>query len=167
MIHITHEKPEDFRSIYDINLKSFESDAEAELVDKLRGVVDPFVSLLAKEDGIILGHILFTPVKVGDSNVRAMGLGPMAVIPHRQGQGIGSALINDGLMICRSMGVKAVFVLGEPEYYTRFGFELASNKGFYYKSEKFEPYFFVLELSPESLNGISGEALYHKFFDDV
>ncbi len=89
MIHIVPEKPHDYKPIYDINSQAFETDAEARLVDKLRGVVDPFISLVAKEDGIVLGHILFTPVTVGNTKFQAMGLGPMAVSSKRQGQGIG------------------------------------------------------------------------------
>jgi len=167
MIKFVHENPEDFQSIHDINLESFESDNEAILVDKLRSVVKPFISLVAKEKGSVLGHILFTPVTVGNSNITAMGLGPMAVRPERQGQGIGSALINQGLKVCRNRDVKTIFVLGEPDYYMRFGFEPASKKDLYYKSKKFTPYFFVIELLPECLSGISGEVRYHKLFDEV
>jgi len=167
MIQIIPEKPEDVQLIHGINSKAFETDAEARLVDKLRGVVKPFISLVAKEDGVVLGHILFTPVTVGDTKFQAMGLGPMAVIPGRQGQGIGSTLIIEGLITCRSMGAQAVFVLGEPEYYTKFGFEPASKKQIFYKSDQFAPYFFMIELIPSALNGISGEVLYHSLFDEV
>jgi len=73
MINISQESPQDLESIYNLNLKAFESDAEAKLVDKLRETIKPFISLVAKEHGIVLGHILFTPVCVGDSNVSAMG----------------------------------------------------------------------------------------------
>lgn len=171
MINISQESPQDLESIYNLNLKAFESDAEAKLVDKLRETIKPFISLVAKEHGIVLGHILFTPVWVGDSNVSAMGLGPMATVPERQGEGIGSVLIKKGFQECKklssSIDLNAVFVLGEPDYYRKFGFELASEKGCYYKSNKFTPYFFVIELIPNCLKGTSGEVKYHKFFDDV
>ena len=167
MIKILHEKPGDIKSVHEINLQAFETEAEADLVDKLRGVVEPYISLVAKEDDQVLGHILFTPVSIANTTIRAMGLGPMAVSPCRQGQGIGSSLIKQGLQACTDINVDAVFVLGEPEYYTRFGFEHASNKGLYYKSEKFGPYFFVLELSAGSIDGLSGEVEYHELFDDV
>lgn len=165
MIHIIPEKPRDYQSIYDINSQAFETDAEARLVDKLRGVVDPFISLVAKEDGIVLGHILFTPVIVGNTKFQAMGLGPMAVSSKRQGQGIGSALITEGLLFCGGLG--AVFVLGEPEYYGKFGFEPASRKQIYYKNDEFSPYFFVIELMPGALDGMRGEVSYHPFFDEL
>ncbi len=165
MIQIIPEKPPDYKPIYDINSKEFETDAEAKLVDKLRGVADPFISLVAKENGIVLGHILFTPVTVGNTEFQALGLGPMAVCSTRQGQGIGSALITEGLLACREIGV--VFVLGEPEFYTKFGFEPASKKHTYYKSDEFSSYFFVIELMPGALEGIRGEVFYHPLFDEL
>ena len=167
MIKILHEKPGDVQSIHEMNARAFETEAEADLVDKMRGVVDPYVSLVAKEHQEIVGHILFTPVRIANSSIQTLGLGPMSVTPNRQGHGIGSCLIKEGLEICVGIGTGAIFVLGEPEYYQKFGFELASEKGFYYKSDKFAPYFFVLELQRGSLNGLSGEVKYHEFFDGV
>jgi len=167
MIRILQESTQDLEEIHSINSKAFDSDIEANLVDKLRGVTKPYISLVAKEHGIVLGHVLFTPVFVGDFNINAMGLGPMAVTPERQGEGIGSSLTNEGLKACRTIDVNVVFVLGEPDYYARFGFEIISEKGLYYKGEEFSPYFLAIELTPNCLKGISGEVHYHKFFDDV
>ena len=112
-----------------------------------------------------MGHILFTPVTVGNTKFQAMGLGPMAVSSKRQGQGIGSALITEGLLFCGGLG--AVFVLGEPEYYGKFGFEPASRKQIYYKNDEFSPYFLVIELMPGALDGMRGEVSYHPFFDEL
>lgn len=167
MIKIRHETQEDIKSIHDINLSCFETDGEACLVDKLRLVAKPFLSLVAIEKDEVIGHILFTSVTVEGLHINAMGLGPMAVSPQMQGRGVGSSLVKDGLSICRQNNVDAVFVLGEPEYYTKFGFELASEKGLYYKSDKFAPYFMCIELNPGSLSGISGEVFYNNLFDDV
>ncbi|MEW6144614.1 MAG: N-acetyltransferase [Thermodesulfobacteriota bacterium] len=165
---VRREASEDIRDIYNINLRAFGREDEGRLVDKLRGAVSPFISLVAEDgDGALTGHILFSPVTVGDSPVKAAGLGPMSVLPERQGTGTGSVLIREGLRACAGEGVGAVFVLGHPEYYSRFGFSHASARGIYWKSDEFAPYFFVIELVQGALDGVRGEARYHEAFDEV
>jgi putative acetyltransferase len=167
-IRVRRESPGDIRDIFNINYRAFMRVDEGRLVDRLRNEVYPFISLVAEDgEGVLAGHILFTPVTVGHSSLRAAGLGPMAVLPERQGTGAGSALIREGLQTCAGEGIEAVFVLGHPEYYTKFGFSHASAKGIYWKSDEFAPYFFVIELVPEVLEGITGEARYHPAFDEV
>ena len=130
-VKIRHETPEDRQAIWTVNRSAFESDAEANLVDALRdgGYVE--VSLVAEIDDEIVGHILFSRVaiitKVG--TVEALSLAPMAVLPSRQRQGIGSRLVEAGLEACRDQGFKMVVVLGHPDFYPRFGFsaELARS----------------------------------------
>jgi putative acetyltransferase len=80
------------------------------------------VSLVAEVDGRVIGHIAFSPVGIGDRSPAWYGLGPMAVLPERQGQGIGRALIERGLAALRALGAQGCVVLGEPEFYGRFGF---------------------------------------------
>lgn len=167
-VSVRREKPGDIRDIYNINLRAFGREDEGRLVDRLRNEVSPFISLVAEdEEGILAGHILFTPVTVSGSQVRAAGLGPMAVLPERQGTGIGSALVREGLRLCAGEGIEAVFVLGHPGYYTKFGFGHASARGIYWKSDEFAPYFFVIEIAPGALEGVTGEARYHPAFDEV
>jgi len=167
MVKIAHESLADAEAIREINLEVFETDAEAKLVDNLRGSVSPFISMVALDQGMVIGHILFTPVDVAGSGISALGLGPMAVTAQRQGHGVGSSLIKEGLNLCRNNNTAAVFALGEPGYYSRFGFELAAGKELYYKSDKFAPYFMLIELVSGSLDKISGEVRYHRFFDDI
>lgn len=167
-ISVRRESPGDIRDIYNINYRAFTREDEGRLVDRLRNEVCPFISLVAEDgEGVLAGHILFTPVTVGHSSIRAAGLGPMAVLPERQGTGAGSALIREGLQTCAGEGIDAVFVLGHPEYYTKFGFSHASAKGIYWKSDEFAPYFFVIELVPGALERVTGEARYHPAFDEV
>jgi putative acetyltransferase len=91
------------------------------------------VSLVAVDgsSGGMLGHVLFSPVKIdySGSSIRVVGLAPVGVLPKYQGQGVGSRLIRAGLEACREAAYDAVVVLGEPGYYSRFGFERASDHG--------------------------------------
>lgn len=167
-VRVRREREGDIKDIYDINFLAFGREDEGRLVERLRNEVSPFISLVAEdEEGLPAGHILFTPVTVGRSPLRAAGLGPMAVLPERQGSGTGSALIREGLRACSGEGMEAVFVLGHPEYYSKFGFAHASARGIYWKSEEFAPYFFVIELASGALDGVTGEARYHPAFDEV
>ena len=81
------------------------------------------LSLIAVKDGVLLGHIVFTACAVDDPAASPALLGPLAVRPERQRQGVGEALIRDGLSRLRKTGTTQVLVLGDPNYYARFGFE--------------------------------------------
>lgn len=110
---------------------AFGGEAEAELVDRLRaepGAVR--LSLLAerRRDGRLVGQILFSAMAVGDDPA-VLALAPLAVAPEMQRQGIGAALVRRGLALCRRRGLgRAVLVLGEPDYYGRYGFSAAAAR---------------------------------------
>ena len=130
MITIRPEGPENAARIRRINELAFGQPAEADLVEKLRQACSSSLSLVAEDDAVV-GHILFTPVVVesAERSVLGMGLAPMAVLPDRQRQGIGSQLVRRGLDILRERSCPFVVVVGHPEYYPRFGFEPASAHG--------------------------------------
>jgi len=161
-ILIRHEGPPDQAHVFHVNATAFETDAEATLVDALRTQANPLISLVAVLEDQIVGHILFTPVRVKNAPDSAitLALGPMAVVPELQGQGIGTKLVDAGLEECRTLGAAAVFVLGHAEYYPRFGFEPAPPHGLRFKGEGFDPYFMVLELQPSTLSAMSGNVRY-------
>src|SRR5204863_5720749 len=141
----------------------------ADLVEKLRQACGDALSLVA-EDGAIVGHILFTPVGVEDRgrHVLGMGLAPMAVLPNRQRQGIGSRLVRRGLDILRERGCPFVVVVGHPEYYPRFGFEPASGHGLASQWEGVpDAAFMVLILDARAMAGVSGVARYRDEFSEV
>ena len=160
---IRAERPSDRDAVFHVNARAFETDAEARLVDMLRERDAAAVSLVAEVDGAIVGHILFSPVTVGDREFVA--LAPMAVLPEHQRSGVGSALVRAGIDACRARGDAAIFVLGHAEYYPRFGFVPAGPKGLHYLSEEFDRHFFVLELREGALDGVYGLVKFHPAFD--
>jgi putative acetyltransferase len=165
---IRHERSEDIASIHDVNERAFGRAGEADLVDVLRQQATPFVSLVADDDGLIVGHISFSPVTIEHADrsmISIVGLAPMAVAPERQNQGIGSQLVRFGLDECRRAGFGAVVVLGHPEYYPRFGFRSASSVGLRSEYDVPDPVFMVLELTPGL--DLGGVARYHAAFASV
>ena len=121
---VREEVPEDYEAIRNLNRLAFGGNEEAELVDRLRNTRLVVVSLVAVEGDEIAGHILFSdlPIETNEGVIDAVSLAPMAVHPKFQRQGIGSALVRQGLDICRKRGKAIVVVLGHPGYYPRFGF---------------------------------------------
>lgn len=95
---------------------------EPDIVERLRRDRSPMLSLVAEEDGTVLGHVAFSPVSIEGRDCGWFGLGPLSVVPERQDSGIGSALTREGLERLRAQGASGCVVLGEPGYYGRFGF---------------------------------------------
>ena len=127
---IRNEDVEDIHQIREVLKAAFPTDAESKLVDALRTNGKAIISLVAARDEQALGHILFSPVTTAPpSELKGIGLAPLAVHPGVQSQGIGSQLVRAGLRLCRELGYDYCVVLGAPKYYQRFGFEKASNFG--------------------------------------
>jgi putative acetyltransferase len=124
------EQPDDAAAVCAIHTACFPSAAEARLVDLLRAAGRLPVSLVAEIEGVVIGHIAFSPVTV-DSGDRGAGLAPVAVAASHRRQGIAAELVRAGLEACRAAGFGWVVVLGEPAYYSRFGFRAASELGLY------------------------------------
>jgi putative acetyltransferase len=124
-VRIRGETSSDLAAIRGVHRAAFGQEAEGGLVDALRADGEFVLSLVA-EDPEVVGHILFSRLPlVGDVEIRAAALAPMGVLPGRQRQGIGSALVREGLLRLPALGVEAVVVLGHLEYYPRFGFSSA------------------------------------------
>ena len=117
------------------------------------------MALLAELDGRLAGHILLSRMT---APVPALGLAPVSVHPDHQGRGLGAALIGDSLRRARAAGWRAVFLLGEPDYYGRFGFRADTAAPF--ASPYAGPYFLALELAPDALAGRSGPVEYARAF---
>lgn len=127
-ITIRYERPDDIPAIHTIQAAAFGQPQEANLVDAIRASGNSRISLVAERKGEVVGHILFSPVTL-EGTTGGLGLAPIGVRPDLQNAGIGGALIREGLAQCRSLGAPFVVVLGEPKYYSRFGFERARNHG--------------------------------------
>ena len=166
---IRPERPADFPGVRNVNESAFGQPLEADLVERLRRGCGDCLSLVA-EDQTIVGHILFSPValETQDGPVTGMGLGPMAVLPGRQREGIGSALVERGVEMLRERGVPFIFVVGHPDYYPRFGFEPASAHGVRSQWEGIpDEAFMVLVLDDRALDGASGVVRYRPEFDEL
>ncbi len=168
-VHIRPEIKKDIARIRSINTAAFDTTAEADLVDRLRKSDAPLISLVAESKGIIIGHILFSPLELSGNQppVQLAGLAPMAVSPEYQNRGTGSALLCTGLEHCKSHGYQAVFVLGHPEYYTRFGFGPASAFGIKSEYEVPDEVFMAVELEVGALSECSGVVKYHPEFGQM
>jgi putative acetyltransferase len=169
VITIRPERPEDASRVRHVNKLAFGQTTEADLVERLRQACTDSLSLVAEDDAVV-GHILFTPVVIESAGRRVLGMGlaPMAVLPDRQRQGIGSQLVWRGLDILRKRGCPFVVVVGHPEYYPRFGFEPASRHGLASQWEGVpDAAFMVLVLDVHAMAGVSGVARYREEFNEV
>lgn len=128
---IRPETAADIHSIRAVHRAAFPGDEEARLVDGIRASGNARVSLVAEIGERVVGHVLFSPVRIDGSieAVGGVGLAPVAVLPEFQRRGIGSALVRAGIDACRTLGCDFVVVLGHPDFYPRFGFERASARG--------------------------------------
>ena len=163
---IRKETADDIPGIRTVVQASFGSVDEADLVDGLRASDALTLSTVAVVENRVVGHVAFSPVAIGGSNP-ALALAPVAVAPDCQRQGIGSTLIRWGLEKCLRSGHQVVIVLGEPAYYSRFGFVAASLFGIGCPFPVPSEAFMVLELSPRAANGYRGTVCYHSAFGSV
>lgn len=169
--HITQETDDDIVNLREVLTAAFGRTSEAELVEAIRNSANfiPELSIVAKEDGNVLGHILFSPIVIETQKqtVSALALAPLAVTPTRQREGIGSQLVQVGLSKCRELGHSIVVVLGEPRCYGRFGFQTASQFGVQAPFPVPDEAFMVLELKPDALRDVRGTVRYPAYFEGV
>ena len=171
---VRSERPEDASGIDRVLRRAFDGDNAADLVTVLRrdGGYDPGLSIVATSDdaeGRVLAHVLFSPIAIvqGDFPAPALALGPLGVLPERQRQGLGSAVVRAGLDACRDAGHGIVLVLGDPAYYGRFGFVLASELDIRPPHANWAGAYQVLGLTNAALDGVRGLARYPSAWDDV
>jgi HAD superfamily hydrolase (TIGR01509 family) len=162
------ERPDDLPGIRRVEEAAFAHHNEADLVDLARMRGKTTLSMVAVQDGGVLGHALFTPVTLDPLHPgwRGLGLGPIAVLPEYQRKGIGSRLMRAGLEHVRRLDYGFVVLLGNPAYYSRFGFKAGRAFGFssdYGNGDEFQ----VLELRPAALTGSVRKVKYIQEFEET
>ncbi|MCL1467778.1 GNAT family N-acetyltransferase [Argonema galeatum] len=171
MLTFSSETEDDIATIREVVTAAFGQTNEAQLVEAIRNSPNfiPELSIVAKEDGNVVGHILFSPITIeAQEQISGAGaLAPLAVTPARQRQAIGTQLVQVGLSKCRNLGHSIVVVLGHPQYYRRFGFQTASKFGMQAPFPVPDEAFMVFELMPDALKNVSGIVRYPTYFDEV
>lgn len=168
-IIIREENNKDFNEVYDVVRLAFENAEhtdhnEHNLVNKLRDS-DAFIkelSLVAENDGKIIGHTMLTKIKIGKHT--SLALAPLAVLPKYHGLGVGKKLVLEGHKIAKELGYSSVVIVGDPNYYSRFGYEPASKLGIKAPFEVPDENFMAVELIENGLKNVSGEVIYAKEF---
>ncbi|WP_449257706.1 GNAT family N-acetyltransferase [Chlorobium limicola] len=143
-ITIRNEQPGDASAIFDLTVEAFSTleisdHTEQFVIEALREAGALAVSLVAELDGRIVGHIAFSPVTMSDGSAGWYGLGPVSVEPELQRQGIGKALIGEGLSKLKDLGAHGCCLVGHPEYYRKFGF--VNPEGFVFEGVPPEAFF--------------------------
>lgn len=166
---IRQEKESDKNKVYDVIKSAFENEEvsdhdEHNLVNRLRNSDNfvPELSIVAEHDGDIVGHILFTEIKVGNDVLLA--LAPVSVSPSMQGKKIGTKLIEEGHKIAKEKGYRGCVVLGHDKYYPKFGYQVSSKFNIKAPFEVPDKNFMVIELLEGGLQGSSGVVEYSKEF---
>lgn len=155
---IRAEQQDDTVAVQTVVERAFGQPDEARLVAQLRGDGEVAVSLVAILADAVVGHVMLTRLV---APFRALGLAPVSVAPEHQRRGVGRSLVEEGLRQAKGQGWDAVFVLGDPAYYGRFGFSVDLARGF--SSPYAGPHFMVLPLRP-ALPAIQGKVDYAPAF---
>lgn len=167
---ITPETPFDYEGISKLVLEAFSAAEftdgdEHNLVRRLRDskAYIPELALVAKADGVIVGHVLFTKIKihaVGGKVFDSLALAPVSVHPRYQRKGIGASLIAEGHRIAQKLGYSSVILVGHPGYYPRFGYVKASKFGISAPLDVPEDAFMAVELIEGALKDVTGKVEY-------
>lgn len=168
---VRSEGPEDCEAIRQVNRLAFGREVEARLVDALRQspAFLPELSLVAEVDHAIVGHVMFSRLEIRDehNSVPALALATLAVLPAWQRQGVGRALVQEGLRRAQARGHRIVVVVGHPEYYPYFGFRQARPQGLECPFPVPNEAFMALALQEGALAAVRGTVIYPPAFDEV
>jgi putative acetyltransferase len=166
VIEIREERSDDVMAVRDLNRRAFGQDQESNIVDALRANGAALLSLVATVNDQVVGHIMYSPVSVG-GKAEGAALGPMAVVPEFQRQGIGSKLIEAGNRKLKDSGCPFILVVGHADYYPRFGFRPASEHGIQCEWDVPDDVFMLLVLDEPKMESVTGLAKYRHEFSSV
>jgi putative acetyltransferase len=165
-IVIRDETDSDIAAISAVTIAAFNTleisqHTEQFIIQALRSAKALSLSLVAEMDGLVVGHIAFSPIRIADGSLNWHGLGPLSVLPRCQRQGIGNTLIRQGLSRLKAINAKGCCVVGHPEYYRQFGFEHVAG-------------LFLAGVSPEVFFALAldghlpqGEVMFHEGFQVI
>ncbi|MDV5172221.1 N-acetyltransferase [Photobacterium rosenbergii] len=163
---IRSEAPADIIPIDNLLKTVFDTEAEAELVMRLRENGKRTLSLVAcNDEGELVGHLFFSPVMLDGEDHNWQGLAPMAIKPEYQRQGIGLAMLEEAKQTLAELGYPVIVVLGHPEYYPKVGFAPAAPQGIQCSWPAPEDAFMVLEVVPGAIGEKSGMISYSEEFN--
>jgi predicted N-acetyltransferase YhbS len=173
-MRIRSERKEDYEIITRINDIAFKGKKEGVLISQLRKKRDykKELSLVAIKNDKIIGHLLLFPltIKTDNSQLKTLSLGPIAVLPENQKQGVGKELVKKGIEVAKRKGFKSIIVIGHKEYYPKFGFRKSAE----YKISLPRRYskvpseaFMILELEKDCLKEVGGEIVFPKEYDEA
>lgn len=163
---IRKEAPDDIRAIEALTVAAFlnahhTSHTEHHIVNALRRAGALTISLIAELEGVLVGHVALSPVSLSDGSPHWYGLGPISVLPAHQGRGVGSALMVAALGALQQHGAHGCVLLGEPDYYGRFGFRATPDLVLPGVPPE---YFQALAFGPQSARGL---VTYHPAFEAI
>ncbi|SOE20277.1 Predicted N-acetyltransferase YhbS [Spirosomataceae bacterium TFI 002] len=174
-IKLRQEKPSDFKAVFDLIEKAFRTEKfsdhkEQFLVERLRqsAAFIPELSIVAETEGKIVGHVLFTKLKIknDENEFESLALAPVSVLPAYQRQGIGGKLIEHGHILAKKLGFSSIVLLGHEDYYPRFGYERADKYGISLPFEVPKENCMVKTLTKKGLEAVSGMVVYPEEFND-
>jgi putative acetyltransferase len=171
-IEIRQEGKNDFQYVYKLISTSFGRENEAKLVENIRerNAYIPQLSIVATYEDDIVGHILFSKIEIIDIHQNifdSWALAPLSVNPNYQKKGIGAALIKAGIDIAKELNFKSIIVLGNKDYYSKFGFLPTYNWNIKAPFIVNRESFMAIELVENGLKNVNGIVKYSKEFDEV
>ena len=164
-VYIREELPTDVRGIDSLIREVFGNEDEVRLVQLLRDRGELVVSLVAVASGEIIGHVAASPATVGDENKEIVGIAPLSVRGTHRRQGIGSSLMSAVLEKVKELDYVAAVLLGDPDYYPRFGFKIASQFNLDNEYNATDA-FMAIEIQSGALASVNGTVQYSSAFSD-
>lgn len=172
-IQIREERPEDHKVVFELIKLAFETEElsdhrEQFLVERLRlsEAFIPELSLVYEQDGVVVGYILLTKLKIVNATdtYESLALAPVAVLPAYQGKGIGGALITEAHKRAKVLGYTSVVLLGHADYYPKFGYKQTKHYNISLPFDVPDENCMACELIPDGLKGINGIVEYPQAF---